>query len=81
MLFACFDHHKYWRDLFLQISLFRPTSSHNLIFEMRRKRKKKRDISGCQLAAIALHYAGGRDIDDGGGGGLYDGTDGVNQGE
>jgi hypothetical protein len=46
---------------------------------MRRKRKKK-DISGCQSAAIDRHHDGGGDIDDGGGG-LYDGIDGLNQGK
>ena len=49
---------------------------------MSRKWKKKRNISGCQSAAIDQHYDGGGGIDDGGGGGgLYDGIDGVNQGK
>ena len=34
---------------------------------------EKRDISGCQSAAINQHNDGGGGIEDGGGGGLYNG--------
>ena len=64
------------RDFFIVFAFL----AHYLNFEMRRKQKKKCNISGCHLVAIDQHYAGGGDIDNGGDG-LYNGTDGVNQGE
>ena len=62
-----------------EIFIIFTSSSHYLISEMRRKRKKK-NMSGCQSAAINQHNDGGRGIDDGGDS-LYSGTDSVNQGE